>query len=88
MDVLVVLFAIGAMTVSFYAGGPIGPVAAMAALDFPPGSRDVASDLIDSGAWVLLVLGGLAALGLGLYQLRPHREAASAPASDNESPHE
>lgn len=62
------VLAIGAITASFYAGGPIGVLVAMAALDFPSGSQQVASDLISGGAWLFVAL-GFVVVGIGLLRL-------------------
>ncbi len=86
MDVLEVVLAIGAVLASFYVGGPLVVLAVMAALDLPSGSRQVAADFINGGGWVLLAVGGLAALGVGLYYLACHRGAELPAVRGNTEP--
>ncbi len=79
MDVLAVLVVIGLTLVSFPVGGPLVALTAMALLDFPSGSRQVATDFIDGGGWVLLLLSASVMLGIALHFLR-QRRAVKSPA--------
>lgn len=70
----------GVLLVSLYAGGPLVVLAAMALLDFPSGSQQVATDFLDAGGWVVLAGIALAALGVALYhRRRPRPEMPAVP---------
>jgi membrane protease YdiL (CAAX protease family) len=70
----------GVLLASLHAGGPLVVLDAMALLDFPSGSQQVATDFLDAGGWVLVVGVGLAALGVALYYRRhPRSELPAVP---------
>lgn len=78
MDALEVLVAVGVLLASLPFGGPLAVLAVMALLDVPSGFQETATDFISDGGWAVLALGGLIALGVGLYAVRRHREPAAA----------
>ena len=79
MDVLEVVAVAVIVLASLPIGGPLVALPAMAVLDLPPGSHDVAADFISGGGWAVLLATGLIALIAAFYAGRGREPSAPLP---------